>query len=68
MLNQYSENDVNREPKLLKFWLSGKDNKTKDKKEIKHNTYDKSRNGSSSGSGSGYGSGSGSNKSYSSKK
>ena len=60
MLNQYSENDVNREPKLLKFWLSGKDDKTKEKKEIKHNAYDKPRNGS------GYGSGS--NKSYGSKK
>lgn len=61
MLHQYSENDVNREPKLLKLWVSGKDDKTKDKKEIKHNTtYDKSRNGS--------GASFGSNKSYSSKK
>ena len=35
MLMQYSENDINREPKLLKKWLSEKTNESNESKKDK---------------------------------
>ena len=42
MLHQYTQNDINREPKVLKMWLTNKVNETKketdmSKKETKTN-------------------------------
>ena len=37
MLNQYTENDINRQPKLLKKWLSEITTTSKDSKQKKDN-------------------------------
>jgi hypothetical protein len=33
MLHQYNQNDINREPQLLKKWITNKVNETKKEKE-----------------------------------
>jgi len=37
MLHQYNQNDINREPQLLKKWITNKVNETKKEQKINKN-------------------------------